>query len=123
MTMKILPTGISTFTKIRSKDYLYIDKTHHVERLANSGSYYFLSRPRRFGKSLLVDTLKQAFLGNKALFKGLYLEENWDWDSSYPVIHLDFGGGVLQSSKALDEKINTLLDEHFKHHQLSELLV
>lgn len=65
-----------------------MDKTPFIEKLAHSEKYYFLSRPRRFGKSLLIDTLKQAFLGNKALFKGLYLEHHWNWEEKYPVIHI-----------------------------------
>lgn len=90
--MKKLPIGISSLSKLREENYIYIDKTHHVANLFNSGGrYYFLSRPRRFGKSLLVDTLKQAFLSNKHLFEGLYLENNWDWTIKYPVIHFDFG--------------------------------
>ncbi len=67
--MKTLPIGISSLEKIRAKDYYYVDKTHFVEKLGKDG-YYFLSRPRRFGKLVFVDTLKQAFLGKKDLFKG-----------------------------------------------------
>ncbi len=73
--MKTLPIGISSFEKIRTDDYYYADKTKFVEKLGKGG-YYFLSRPRRFGKSLFVDTLKQAFLGKKELFEGLYLYDN-----------------------------------------------
>lgn len=77
--MKKLPIGISTLTEIRSTDYIYVDKTHHLANMNDSGGkYYFLSRPRRFGKSLLLDTLKQAFRSNKDIFKGLHLEKNWD---------------------------------------------
>ena len=98
--MKKLPIGISTLAKIRAEDYIYVDKTHHVAKLFNSGGrYYFLSRPRRFGKSLFLDTLKQAFLGRKDLFTGLYLEQNWDWNKSYPVIHFSFGGSSAYESK------------------------
>lgn len=96
--MKKLPIGISTLEKIRNEDYIYIDKSHHVANLFNSGGrYYFLSRPRRFGKSLFIDTLKQAFLGRKDLFTGLYLEHNWDWDTKYPVLHFSFGQGALRN--------------------------
>lgn len=103
--MKQLPIGISTLEKIRAEDYSYADKTHHVAKLASSGGrYYFMSRPRRFGKSLLLDTIKQAFLGRKDLFKGLYLEHNWDWDVTYPVIHFDFGTSSGYNSQ------ETLLD-------------
>lgn len=75
--MKKLPIGLSSFAEVIENNCVYIDKTPHVHSLVEEGKYYFLSRPRRFGKSLLVDTLKQAFLGNKTLFKGLYLEHHW----------------------------------------------
>ena len=103
--MKNLPIGISTLEKIRTENYTYVDKTRYVVNLANSGGrYYFLSRPRRFGKSLFLDTLKQAFLGRKDLFTGLYLENNWDWNVKFPVIHFDFGTSSAYESK------ETLLD-------------
>ncbi len=93
--MKILPIGIQSFLSIRTeKDYYYVDKTKYVKILADSGKYYFLSRPRRFGKSLFLDTLRQAFLGKKELFKGLYLYENWDWNKKYPVVYISFGMGT-----------------------------
>ncbi len=98
---KNLPIGISSFEKIRSEPYYYVDKTPFVAKLVSEGKYYFLSRPRRFGKSLFVDTLKQAFLGRKELFQGLYLEKNWDWSVRYPVIHIDFGGRTLKGEEHL----------------------
>ena len=116
--MKKLPIGISTLAKIIVENCVYVDKTKHVANLANSGTYYFLSRPRRFGKSLLIDTLKQAFLANKEIFTGLYLEHNWDWNIKHPVIHIDFGNGVVQSSDALNVKINTLLNENYEKYQI-----
>jgi len=82
-----------------------VDKTPYVAKLVDEGKYYFLSRPRRFGKSLFVDTLKQAFSGRHKLFEGLYLENNWDWDKSYPVIHLNFGEGVVESADHLKKII------------------
>ncbi len=98
---KNLPIGISSFVEIRSEPYYYVDKTPFVAKLVSEGKYYFLSRPRRFGKSLFVDTLKQAFLGRKELFQGLYLEKNWDWSVRYPVIHIDFGGRTLKGEEHL----------------------
>ncbi len=89
--MKKLPIGIQDFAKLRNEDYLYIDKTKHIFDLLDN-SYYFLSRPRRFGKSLLVSTLRELFLGNKALFKGLWIEDKIEW-KQYPVIHLSFAKG------------------------------
>jgi hypothetical protein len=72
--MKKLPVGIQSFRKLIEDDYVYADKTEYIYNLINSGSYYFLSRPRRFGKSLLVDTMKELFFGNRALFKGLWID-------------------------------------------------
>jgi hypothetical protein len=109
--MKKLPIGIQTFSKIREDDYCYVDKTPLVETLLNSGTYYFLSRPRRFGKSLFLDTLKEAFSGNRDLFKGLYLEDHWDWSVVHPVIKIDFGGGVHKDPKKLEVTIKEYIRE------------
>ncbi len=118
-TMKKLPIGIQSFEKIRSDDYYYVDKTRHVYDLANRGNYYFLSRPRRFGKSLFIDTLKQAFSGKKEYFGGLYLEDHWDWEVCYPVISLSFGTGVLESRSDLDNAIYSMLQEQTDLHELT----
>ena len=80
MEKRIYPIGIQNFEKLRKDGYVYVDKTAWVHRLVTTGSYYFLSRPRRFGKSLLISTLEAYFLGKRELFKGLaieQLEENW----------------------------------------------
>ncbi|MEM2073608.1 MAG: AAA family ATPase [Nitrososphaeria archaeon] len=111
MTKK-LPIGISSFEEIRGENYYYVDKTHHVAKLVSEGKYYFLSRPRRFGKSLLVDTLKQAFLGRRELFEGLFLYDHWDWSKTYPVLHLDFGGVVVENSEDLKKIILQKLKEN-----------
>ena len=117
--MKKLPIGISTLEKIRDDDFIYIDKTHHVANLVkSSGDYFFLSRPRRFGKSLLLDTLKQAFLGNKDVFTGLHLESRWNWNASYPVLHFSFGAGTLKTLEQLESKIHYLLDVSFNEFKL-----
>ena len=79
MTRRRLPIGIQTLRKIREEGCYYVDKTAHVRRLVDEGSHYFLSRPRRFGKSLLVDTLKELFEGNEPLFEGLAIHDGWDW--------------------------------------------
>ncbi|WP_459894648.1 ATP-binding protein, partial [Hydrogenobaculum acidophilum] len=118
--MKVLPIGIQSFLSIRTeKDYYYVDKTKYVKILSDNGKYYFLSRPRRFGKSLFLDTLRQAFLGKKELFKGLYLYENWDWNKKYPVVYIDFGGGVINSSNGLKEIINYTLEKNAKHYDVA----
>ena len=100
--MKKLPIGISTLSKIFENDMVYVDKTESAYRLISSAGAYFLSRPRRFGKSLFVDTLKEIFQGNRELFKGLYIYDKWNWEKKYPVIKIDFvtGGG-----KNIDELI------------------
>ena len=87
--MKKLPLGIQSFSKVIKQNLLYVDKTQLIHELINSGDYFFLSRPRRFGKSLLVSILKEIFEGNKELFKGLYIYDKHDW-TPYPVIHIDF---------------------------------
>ena len=88
-----LPIGIQTFRKIREDNCYYIDKTAFIRRLVDEGTHYFLSRPRRFGKSLLVDTLKELFEGSEELFEGLAIHEGWDWSVRYPVVRLDFSSG------------------------------
>jgi hypothetical protein len=80
--------------------------------LAESGKHIFLSRPRRFGKSLFLDTLKELFEGSETLFRGLHIHEHWDWSRRHPVIRLDFAGGVLDSREALDEAIRERLAEN-----------
>ena len=99
------PIGIQTFEKIVEGGYVYVDKTELIYKLVNMGEYYFLSRPRRFGKSLLTTTLEAYFLGRKELFRGLAmerLETNW---TTYPVFHLDFSAADYTDSAALDSRI------------------
>ena len=89
---KIYPVGIQSFEEIRRGGYCYVDKTALIYQLVKTGKYYFLSRPRRFGKSLLISTLEAYFLGKKELFKGLAMEElEKDW-TTHPVLHLDLNG-------------------------------
>ncbi len=107
--MKKLPIGIQTFTEIRSEDYIYIDKTKIALSLIQNGKYYFLSRPRRFGKSLFIDTLKNIFKGKKALFKELYIYEKYDWEKTYPVINISFASGIAVSRAKLDITIKAIL--------------
>ena len=86
------PIGIQSFDRIREEGYIYVDKTDMIYQLVSAGSIYFLSRPRRFGKSLLVSTLKHYFLGHKELFQGLAIERlEQEW-LEYPVFHIDFNG-------------------------------
>ena len=88
--MKKLPVGISTFSEIIEENFIYVDKTQAIYEMVNTGKTYFLSRPRRFGKSLIVSTLEELFKANKKLFQSLYIYDKWDWSEKYPVIYLDF---------------------------------
>jgi hypothetical protein len=88
--MKKLPIGIQFFANLREGGFLYVDKTEIIERLISAGTTFFLSRPRRFGKSLLVSTLEEIFKGNKALFEGLAIYDKYDWTQTYPVIRIDW---------------------------------
>ena len=104
------PIGIQTFSNIIKDGYVYVDKTDLVYSLANSGKIFFLSRPRRFGKSLLLSTLKSYFLGQKELFRGLKidsLEKEWN---VYPVFHLSFGKGIFSMPYELDKNLETKLN-------------
>ena len=109
---KKLPIGIQNFAKLREEDCYYVDKTPFACRLVEEGSYYFLSRPRRFGKSLFVDTLKELFEGNKALFQGLHAEDHWDWSKTHPVLRFSFGEGVRETPEHLRQDIREQLLEH-----------
>ena len=106
---KKLPIGIQTFAKLREEGCYYVDKTPLLLQLVARGSHYFLSRPRRFGKSLLIDTLAELFAGSRELFQGLHAETHWDWSQTHPVIRLSFGGGVLRSEQALQQSIHRQL--------------
>ncbi|WP_404414341.1 ATP-binding protein [Vreelandella aquamarina] len=106
-----LPIGIQTFSDIREDGYYYVDKTPFIEKLVNQNKYYFLSRPRRFGKSLLLDTLRCLFEGREALFEGLYIHDKWDWQTRYPVVRISFSNGVVTSREDLDANIRYQLQQ------------
>jgi len=103
---KKLPIGISTFSEIRNKNYLYVDKTKEAFELINNHKYTFLSRPRRFGKSLFLDTLQEIFEGNQKLFEGLYVYDKWDFRENYPVIKISWGGDL----RSIDGVTQTIYD-------------
>ena len=111
--LKKLPIGIQTFSNIINGNYLYIDKTKEALEVINDSKFLFLSRPRRFGKSLFIDTLQEIFEGNRELFKGLYIYDKWDWNISYPVIKIDFMGD-LRSGESLKRNILNLLKDNQK---------
>ena len=111
MSGKIYPIGIQNFEKIRKGGYFYIDKTALVYQLVKTGSYYFLSRPRRFGKSLLISTLEAYFQGKRELFEGLAMEKlEKDW-VKYPVLHLDLNTEKYDTPESLENKLNGALVE------------
>ena len=94
MVRRKLPVGIQTFRRIREGGFYYVDKTGYARRLLDDdATHYFLSRPRRFGKSLFVDTLKELFEGSEELFRGLAVHDGWNWSRRHPVLRLSFGGG------------------------------
>ena len=107
----LYPIGIQSFSEIRQNGYVYVDKTALIYKLLSEGKYYFLSRPRRFGKSLLISTLEAYFLGKKELFEGLAvadLEKDW---VEYPVLHLDLNTKKYDSLEALESILDISLCE------------
>ena len=114
-----LPIGLQSFASLRNDGFAYVDKTKLVYDLAQNGKYIFLSRPRRFGKSLLISTLKAYFQGKKELFEGLAiseLEQTWE---SYPVLHLDLNVGIYNSVQGLQEALKSNLNIMEKTHGTS----
>ena len=112
--MQKLPIGIQTFSEIIEGDYLYIDKTKIALELIKNNKNVFLSRPRRFGKSLFLDTLKNIFEAKKNLFQGLHIYDHYDWEQQYPVIKISFAGGVLHTREALDYHMAGILNDNRK---------
>ena len=110
MVRRRLPIGLQTFRKLREQDCYYVDKTAYLDRLLHAGTHYFLSRPRRFGKSLFLDTLKELFEGSEELFAGLYIHERHDWTERHPVVRLSFGGGNFKEPGYLDTNVMAQLD-------------
>jgi len=110
--MKNLPIAIQSLAKIRENDCVLVDKTELISQLVQTAGAYFLSRPRRFGKSLLVDTLKELFEGNKPLFRGLWIEDKWDWSQTRPVIKIDFAKVGARQKEQLDHWLHQQLDEN-----------
>ncbi len=112
MGKRKLPIGIQTFRQIREEGYYYVDKTAYARRIEDdAGKHYFLSRPRRFGKSLFVDTLKELYEGRETLFRGLAVHEGWDWSRRHPVVRLDFSGGNFKRRGLLEESAVAQLED------------
>ena len=108
MQRRRLPIGIQSFRRLRERDCYYVDKTALIGDLIDRGEHYFLSRPRRFGKSLLLDTLGELFAGSEELFRGLRIHDRWDWDEKHPVLRLSFGG-MYSEPGGLGSSIHTQL--------------
>lgn len=106
---KPLPIGIQTFSEIRDGNYYYVDKTGLALSLIRDAKHCFLSRPRRFGKSLFIDTLKELFEGNESLFRGLAVHDHWDWATKYPVLRFSFGSQEYRHTDGLQHSLHTQL--------------
>ena len=112
MDRRRLPAGIQTFRQIREEGYYYVDKTAWARRLADdAGKHCFLSRPRRFGKSLFLDTVKELYEGAEELFRGLAVHDAWDWSKRHPVVRLDFAGGNYRRPGALPARVAEQLSD------------
>lgn len=120
---KKLPIGIQTFREIREENHYYVDKTQLAVNLVNNGKHYFLSRPRRFGKSLFLDTLKELFEANETLFQGLAAHGEWNWSVNYPVLRFSFGRKNYANAEALQQSLHqqlTALEKKFTVEQQFE---
>ncbi|MGB3851866.1 MAG: AAA family ATPase [Tunicatimonas sp.] len=116
--MHKLPVGLQNFQVLRTGGYLYVDKTALLHRLVTEGKYYFLSRPRRFGKSLMVSTLAELFQGHRELFTDLWIDDQWDWTQTNPVIHLSLNS-MGYKEIGLEKALTLRLNEIAAHYGLS----
>lgn len=110
-----LPLGIQTFSEIIQHNFLYVDKTRQIHSLITAGKYYFIARPRRFGKSLTLSTIKSIYSGERELFEGLWIHDQWDWDRIHPVIHISFsslGYGGLGLETAIRDELARIAKGH-----------
>ena len=110
MTPTRLPIGIQTFREIREAGHRYVDKTAHLRRLFNAGKHILLTRPRRFGKSLFLDTCRNLFEGNEGLFRGLDIHRHWDWSVRHPTLRLTFGAGDFTDPRSLPVQLASQLE-------------
>ncbi|MDR2545107.1 MAG: ATP-binding protein [Methanobrevibacter sp.] len=113
-----LPISVQSFRKLRNNNYLYVDKTKDIFNIAKNEKSYFFSRPRRFGKSLLISTLENLFLGNKELFKELYIYDEWNWEEIYPVIRIDLGERSHETGEELKRSLNIFLSKIAKENNI-----
>jgi hypothetical protein len=115
--MKKLSVGISDFKELIQGDYIYVDKTEYIYKLIKQGKYYFLSRPRRFGKSLLISTLEYLFKGEKELFRGLYTQDKLDWNETYPVLRIDFAKDIVKKED-YKKRVILELEKNYVNNQI-----
>ena len=123
MKTKKLSLGIQDFENLRQRNCYYVDKTHIIKKLIDDGYCYFLSRPRRFGKSMIVSTIQCLFEGKKELFKGLYIYDKWQWSQNniHPVIRLSFDSDELDTSTKISNYVKWQLKKQAKYYQLSDI--
>ncbi|MEY4926714.1 MAG: hypothetical protein RI894_1150 [Bacteroidota bacterium] len=125
--MQLLPLGIQTFKKLREKNRLYVDKTCQAHEVMDEGGCFFISRPRRFGKSLFLSTLMELAESNRPLFEGTWIADKWDWQRKYAVIYFDFSGMDYQGlglDGAIKEKLLTYYEQYNitpKHETINSL--
>ena len=120
MEKRFLPIGIQDFADLRQRGCIYVDKTDLIYKLATEGKPYFISRPRRFGKSLLLSTMEYYFLGKKDLFKGLAIENlEKDW-TEYPVLKISFGGGSYATKEKLLSMMESILSDYEKQYEVKK---
>ena len=112
-----LPLGLQDFREIIEGHYKYIDKTKYIHSIASRGKFYFLSRPRRFGKSLTISTLQALYQGSKTLFKGLWIEDKWDWNKKNPVLRITLAG-IGFNETGLEAALHFVLDKIIRVHDL-----
>ncbi|MCO6477289.1 MAG: AAA family ATPase, partial [Phaeodactylibacter sp.] len=104
------PIGIQDFRELREGGYVYVDKTAHIHQMLAGGKYFFLSRPRRFGKSLLLSTIKELYAGSRELFEGLWIEDQWGWEQTNPVIWIKFSSQGVKTM-GLEAALHKMLGE------------
>lgn len=115
MKKRLLPIGRQSLQDLRDDNCIYVDKTQHIYKLCTEGKMYFLSRPRRFGKSLLLSTMEELFKGRKDLFEGTWILDNWDWEKKNPVIHISFNLVDYEIKGLMEALKETLLGYYVKY--------
>ena len=108
--MKNLGIGTQELSQFKKRNLIYVDKTEIIHQLITSGTYYFLSRPRRFGKSLLVNTIKEIYRGNKDLFVDTWIYDKWNWDKKIPILKISFSS-IAYKNLGLDKALESFFDQ------------